>query len=299
MGVVKVTLNSSPLIDITDTTATAGDVANSKYYYNVAGNKTQGTITSRTSTDLSASNLTVTAPSGYYASSASKTLSDANLVAGNIKDGTTIFGVTGTYSGGSANIQSLSVTQNGTYTASGGVDGYSPVTVNVSGGASNIITGELTTGSTAGATETKSISYSGNGYPVALLMYIKNGMYNDTSTGDTNWYNSTMLYAAGAITLVKCNTTTTPTYSGNSAENTATVAWTGKNNSSSPTSYGRFGSPNSAVYLSNPGSYLGTANGIVAITNNTTIQYKVADGSTSSRGLLASTTYTYWAIYSE
>ena len=36
--------------------------------------------------------------------------------------------------GGSAIIQSLSVTQNGTYTAPSGVDGYSPVTVNVSGG---------------------------------------------------------------------------------------------------------------------------------------------------------------------
>lgn len=36
--------------------------------------------------------------------------------------------------GGSANIEALSITQNGTYTASGGVDGYSPVTVNVSGG---------------------------------------------------------------------------------------------------------------------------------------------------------------------
>jgi hypothetical protein len=32
---------------------------------------------------------------------------------------------------GSANITSLSITENGTYTASGGVDGYSPVTVNV------------------------------------------------------------------------------------------------------------------------------------------------------------------------
>ena len=35
--------------------------------------------------------------------------------------------------GGGGNIQSLSVTQNGTYTASGGVDGYSPVIVSVSG----------------------------------------------------------------------------------------------------------------------------------------------------------------------
>ena len=43
MGVVKVTLNSSPLIDITDTTAAAADVASGKYFYNVAGNKTAGT----------------------------------------------------------------------------------------------------------------------------------------------------------------------------------------------------------------------------------------------------------------
>lgn len=40
----------------------------------------------------------------------------------------------GTASGGSAVIEALSVTANGTYTAPSGVDGYSPVTVNVSGG---------------------------------------------------------------------------------------------------------------------------------------------------------------------
>ena len=36
--------------------------------------------------------------------------------------------------GGGSVIQPLSVTANGTYTAPSGVDGYSPVTVNVSGG---------------------------------------------------------------------------------------------------------------------------------------------------------------------
>jgi len=36
-------------------------------------------------------------PAGYYSSAATKTLTDANLVAGNIKNGTSIFGVTGTY----------------------------------------------------------------------------------------------------------------------------------------------------------------------------------------------------------
>ena len=40
--------------------------------------------------------------------------------------------------GGSAVVEPLSVTENGTYTAPSGVDGYAPVTVNVSGGGSTI-----------------------------------------------------------------------------------------------------------------------------------------------------------------
>ena len=60
-------------------------------------------IATRTSTNLTASGLTVTAPAGYYASDATKTLTDSNLVATNIKNGVSIFGVTGSYgdSGGS------------------------------------------------------------------------------------------------------------------------------------------------------------------------------------------------------
>ena len=81
--------------DITDTTAAAGDVLSGKYFYTSGGTKTQGSISSKSSSDLTASNLTVTAPSGYYASAASKTLSDASLVSGNIKSGVTIFGVSG------------------------------------------------------------------------------------------------------------------------------------------------------------------------------------------------------------
>lgn len=56
-------------------------------------------INTRSSSDLTASNLTVTAPSGYYASNATKTLTDANLLATNIKKDVSIFGVTGTYEG--------------------------------------------------------------------------------------------------------------------------------------------------------------------------------------------------------
>ena len=62
-------------------------------------------ITQRTSSDLTASNLTVTAPSGYYSSSATKTLTDANLSAENIKKNVSIFNVTGTYEGESGGLK--------------------------------------------------------------------------------------------------------------------------------------------------------------------------------------------------
>ena len=98
-------------------------------------------ITRRDSTDLTANTLTVTAPAGYYASAASKTLTDSNLSAGNIKKNVSIFGVTGTYEGSSsATLVTKTITANGTYSAQDdNADGYSQVTVNVSGGgAANI-----------------------------------------------------------------------------------------------------------------------------------------------------------------
>jgi len=86
---------TAEFVDIADTTAAAGDVLSGKYFYASNGTKTQGSIATKTSSDLTASTLTVTAPAGYYASAASKTCSDANLVSGNIRSGTTIFGVSG------------------------------------------------------------------------------------------------------------------------------------------------------------------------------------------------------------
>ena len=84
--------------DISDSTAAASDVLSGKYFYTSGGTKTQGSIASKSSSDLTASTLTVTAPAGYYASAASKTLSDQYLVSGNIKSGITIFGVSGSSS---------------------------------------------------------------------------------------------------------------------------------------------------------------------------------------------------------
>ena len=86
---------TAKFFDIADTTAVAADALSGKYFYKSDGTKVQGSIASKSSSDLTVNTLTVTAPAGYYSSAASKTCSDASLVSGNIKSGATIFGVSG------------------------------------------------------------------------------------------------------------------------------------------------------------------------------------------------------------
>ena len=92
------TLTLTKTVSVTPSVTTAGYVSSG-----TAGNSSvslTASVNTRSSSDLTASNLTVTAPAGYYASNATKTLSDQNLIAENIKKDVVIFGTTGTYEGG-------------------------------------------------------------------------------------------------------------------------------------------------------------------------------------------------------
>ena len=104
------------------------------------------------------------------------------------------------------------------------------------GGASNLICGEFTTIRTASSI---TLPYTGTGYPVAAMAYIKGGMYNNTSSGDTAWYNLVQRYAIGYWTMQKRRPDVAPTYTTSGEENMAVAAIIYKSSSSTATSYSR------------------------------------------------------------
>lgn len=164
------------------------------------------------------------------------------------------------------------------------------------GGASNIVQGTFTTGSTTGTAETFSINYTGSGYPIALMVYVDGGAYNNGTGGNTTWYNSVQRYAVGAFYMTKSRIPTTPTYATSGADNYGTVAVIYKNSTSQATTYSRTSSMTANMYTSSSTNANATATTTVRFKGNgKTVTYFVA---ASSYGLLASTKYAYIAVYS-
>ena len=171
-------------------------------------------------------------------------------------------------------------------------DSVTTVTGTYSGGASNFVTGTFTTPSTAGAVAV-GIPYTGSGYPVMCVVVIEGGAYNNTSTGDTNWYNSVQRYAVGQWTMTKSVMTSTPTYGTSGTANQGVTTWIYKNSTSTATTYARSSAMTTNVFSSNNASNSG-ANTIKLKTGNILSYYT----NTSSYGLLPSTTYRYYIVYS-
>ena len=74
MAIAKVILNGVTQMDVTDKTVTAGSMLSGATALKNDGTDITGSIESKTSSDLTVSGATVTAPAGHYASAASKSV---------------------------------------------------------------------------------------------------------------------------------------------------------------------------------------------------------------------------------
>ena len=174
-------------------------------------------------------------------------------------------------------------------------DGTRTLGTNSGGGASNIVIGTFITGAEAGTIETVNIPYTGSGYPLAIVLVIENGAYNNTTTGNTGWYNDKQRYIIGQWTCTKSNFTTAPTYSTSGAANQGVTTAIYKNSTSSATTYNRTSAMTSNVFSSgNPGSS-SPLNSVKYWSGNRLVYYVA----TSTYGFRLSTEYRYFIIFSE
>ncbi len=166
------------------------------------------------------------------------------------------------------------------------------------GGASNIVTGTFTTGSTRAAASSTTLSYSGSGYPIAVMVYIDGGAYNNTSGGNTTWYASVNRYDVGTFYATKSEMNTTPTYvsSGSVTANGAVVAIIYKNSTTDSTNYTRTSNMSAKMYNSSNAST--TYNCIRFKGNGKTLSWYVGNKASNNIGLAPSTKYAYIVIYS-
>ena len=87
-------------VDVSDTTAMPMDVRSGAVFYDAEGTRTSGTIPSIGAYYITPTTSDQEIPDGVYINGGIVIKGDANLLAANIVQGVTIFGVTGTASGG-------------------------------------------------------------------------------------------------------------------------------------------------------------------------------------------------------
>jgi hypothetical protein len=77
MGVAKVTLNGTTLMDTTGMTVTSSTMVSATTALNKAGEVVTGTIATKTSNDITVNGSTVTVPAGVYNTAVTKSVASA------------------------------------------------------------------------------------------------------------------------------------------------------------------------------------------------------------------------------
>ena len=210
MAVAKVILNGNTLIDTTQKTVTAGSMLNGVTALKNDGTDITGSITSKTSSDLSASGDTITAPAGYYASSASKAVASgsATTPATTITANPSI-----SVSSGGLITASVSASQSVTPTVSAGyVSSGTAGTVSVSG--SN--TSQLTTQAAQTIHPSTTDQTIASGKYLTGAQTVKSVLLTNLSAGNIK---KDVVVKVGDSTDDDCVASVTGTYEGGGASN--------------------------------------------------------------------------------
>lgn len=165
-------------------------------------------------------------------------------------------------------------------------------------GATNIVQGTFTTGSSRDTKSSITLSYSGSGYPIAVIVVIQNGAYNNTQTGNTTWYNCTDRYDVGVYFMVKGEINVAPTYQSSGSNNYGNIAVIYKGSTTNSTTYSRGGGMNSVAYNQATATAGASQNCVRFIGSGTKLGYYIGNLTSGTVGLRPSTTYQYIVIYS-
>lgn len=157
------------------------------------------------------------------------------------------------------------------------------------GGGGNVVGGTFT-GTTAGD-KSISVPYTGNGFPIALMVFVADGSDNSSS----DYYSLVQRYAISFLCILKKDTSTQPNYSSsNVSQNIGIDLMRYKGDASVATNYNT-GSQECIFCGSNnlDGSSL---HKILNFTNSTTMNVYIAQ---SDRGFAKDIEYGYVVVYSE
>lgn len=166
------------------------------------------------------------------------------------------------------------------------------------GGASNIVMGTFTTSATRTGTVAVSIPYTGSGYPIAAMVFIAGGVYNNTADGNTTWYNSVDRYDVGSWYMTKARQNTAPTYATSGADNYGCTTFVYKNNASTATTYSRSSTMTANTYTSSSTNATSGNTCVRFKGNGKTLTVYTGNKSTSAYGFPPSTLLQYIIVYS-